>query len=204
LISASIRAGLFSRCGAEEALQPDEVGRSRITDENSPCPSNLNQTHPTQDESASRSRLLGGADHQAAKMSRVERERHAAFSARAPRHKRFPRRVAYLARESSDAMARDCSLAFESVATRNVNRAFEGELSRGMALTHVKEIFTGCKIPRDATCEALCGLHPACIEHGKQLNVHPRVSSRLIGALLTARRSASRPTGEMRNRRNLI
>ena len=72
-------------------------------------------------------------------MRRIERERDAALGARAARRKRFaPGELVYLARELSDAMAGDRSLAIETITTHDIDRAFEHEPSRGVALTHVE------------------------------------------------------------------
>ena len=155
----------------EEALQPDEIGRRRIADENRADPSVLNETDPAQDECAHDDLAhLGGADHEGANMRRVERQRDAAFSTRAAGGERLPPGdLAYLARELSNAMACDCGLAIETVTTRDIDRTFEHDPNRGVALARFEEDLSGREFPYRAACEALGRVDLAGVEHGKQL-----------------------------------
>ena len=100
-----------------------------------------------------------------------------------------PGQLADLAAELADAERGDRRFMMEAVATDDVDRTFEHQPARRIALAHIVEELAGSELARRAAREALRGLGLRRVEHGKQLvtaGVEERHGASLAGAAAAA------------------
>ena len=103
-------------------------------------------------------------------MRRIEGQGAAASGACAPASQRLaPGKLAHLARELASMMGRDRQLTSERITADYVDRAFEHEPGRSVALPDVEHSFARLEMPWRAAGETLGGLDLAGVERRKHL-----------------------------------